>query len=80
MKIKHYIHQEDDIHHTVHHQPGQVVLFGLEGDIIGYHDGSVEGEDEDDPVPGGLEGAVMQDDMRRSLRSLLFVLREDVRA
>ena len=51
----------------------------LEGHVVGYHDGSVEGEEEDDPVPGGFEGGVVEDDVWRRLGGLLTVLREDVR-
>ena len=45
-----------------------------------YHDSSVEGKKEDDPVPRGLEGAVVQEDVGRGAGSLLAVLRQDVRA
>ena len=79
VEVEDDVHEEDDVHDAVHHQPGDVVLLGLEGDIVGHHDGRVEGEDEDDPVPGGLEEAVVQDDMWRRLRRFLFVLRQDVR-
>lgn len=78
MEVEHDVNQKDDIDNTVHNQPGQVVLLGPEGNIIGYHDGSVEGEDEDDPVPSGLESAVVEDDVWRGLRGLLLVLRENV--
>ena len=78
VEVQHDVDQEDDVHDAVQHQPGQVVLLGLEGDVVGHHDGRVEGEDEDDPVPGGLEGAVVEDDVRRRLGGLLFVLRENV--
>ena len=79
VEVEHDVHQEDDVHHAVQHQPHDVVLLGLEGDVVRHHDGRVEGEDEDDPVPGGLEGAVVEDDVRRRLGGLLLVLREDVR-
>ena len=49
-----------------------------EGDVEGHHDGRVEGEDEDHPVPRRLEGRVVQDDVGRRLRRLLAVLRQDV--
>lgn len=79
VEVEHDVHQEDDVHDAVDHQPGDVVLLGLEGDVVGHHDGRVEGEDEDDPVPRGLEGAVVQDDVRRGLGRLLLVLGEDLR-
>ena len=78
VEVEDDVHQEDDVHHAVQHQPHDVVLLGLEGDVVGHHDGRVEGEDEDDPVPRGLEGAVVEDDVGRRLRGLLLVLREDV--
>lgn len=78
VEVKHDVHQEDDVHDTVQHQPGDIVLLGLEGDVVGHHDGRVEGKDKDHPVPSGLEGAVVEDDVRRCLRSFLLVLRQDV--
>lgn len=78
MEVQHDVNQEDDVYDAVQHQPSQIVLLGLERDVIGYHDGGVEGEDEDHPVPGGLEGAVMENDVWRRLGGLLFVLRENV--
>ncbi len=80
MKVQHNINKEDDIHHAVQYQPHQIVLFGLKGHIVGYQDGRVEGENKDDPVPSGLKGAVVQYNVRRSFRSLLLILGEDVRA
>lgn len=59
VEVEHNVHEEDDVHNAVQNQPGDVILFGLEGDVIRNHDGSVEGQDEDDPVPGGLKGAVV---------------------
>lgn len=78
MEVEHNVNQEDDVHDAVQRQPNQVVLLRLKGDVVGHHDGGVEGEDEDDPVPGGLEGAVVEDDVGRRLGGLLLVLREDV--
>ena len=82
VEVEHDVHQEYDVHHAVGHQPAKVGvgLVVLEGHVVGHHDGCVEGEDEDHPVPGGLEGAVVQDNVRRGLGGLLFVRREDVRA
>lgn len=59
VEVQDDVHQEDDVHYAVHHQPCHVVLLGLKRDIVGDHDGCVEGEDKDYPVPCGLEGAVM---------------------
>ena len=78
VEVENNVHQEDDVHNAVHHQPRDVVLFGLEGHVVGHHDGGVEGENEDHPVPGGLKETVVQDDVGRGLRGLLLVLRQDV--
>jgi len=78
VEVEDDVDEEDDVHDAVHHQPGDVVLLGLEGHVVGHHDGGVEGEDEDHPVPRGLEEAVVQDDVRRRLRGFLLVLRQDV--
>lgn len=80
VEVEHDVHQEDDVHDAVQNQPGDVVLLGLEGDVVGHHDGRVKGEDEDHPVPRGLEGAVVEDDVRRRLGSFLLVLGQDFRA
>ncbi len=52
----------------------QVTLFCLvlNETLYGDHDGGVESENEDDPVPCGLKGTVVQDDVRRGLGCLLF--------
>jgi len=78
VEVEDDVHQEDNVHHTVHHQPHHVILLGLEGHVVGHHDGRVECEDEDHPVPGGLEGAVVENDVGGRLGGLLLVLREDV--
>ena len=78
MEIEHDINEKDDVHDAVHHQPRNIVLLGLEGDVVGHHDGGVEGEDEDYPVPCGLEEAVVEDDVGRGLWGFLLVLRKDV--
>ena len=49
-----------------------------EGDIEGHHEGSVEGERQNGPVPDCLECRIVEDDMGRSLRSLLSILWEEV--
>lgn len=80
VEVEHDVYQEDDVHNTVQHQPGDVVLLGLEGHIVGHHDGRVESKDQDHPVPRGLEGAVVENDVRRCLGSFLLILRQDFRA
>ena len=39
----------------------------LESSVVGHHDGGVEGEDEDNPVPDRLKQAVVEDDVGRRL-------------
>ena len=45
-------------------------------DVVRHHDGRVEGQDEYHPVPDGLERGVMENNVVRSLRSFLPVLRQ----
>lgn len=78
VEVEDDVYQEDDIHYAVQHQPNNVILLGLERNIVGHHDCSVKSEDEDDPVPGGLEGAVVKDDMRRRLWGFLLILWENI--
>ena len=80
VEVEHNVDEEDDVHDGVHHEQTDV-LGGLvlEGDVEGHHDGGVEGETQDGPVPDGLEGAVVEQDVGRRLGRLLAVLRQDVR-
>jgi len=48
----------------------------LEGGVVRDHDGSVEREDEYQPVPVRLESGVVEDDVRRRLGNLLPVVRD----
>ena len=80
VKVEDNVDEEDDVDDRVDDQQTDVLgRLVLEGHVVGHHDGRVEGEAEDDPVPQGLEGAVMQQDVRRRFRRLLTVLRQDVR-
>lgn len=80
MKIEDDIDKEDDIDDGVDHQEGDILRsLVLEGHVVGHHDGRVEGQTEDDPVPQGLEGAVVQQDVRRRFGRLLAVLRQHIR-
>ena len=79
VEVEDDVHQEDYINHAIQHQPNNVVLLGFEGNIVGHHYGCVKGKDKDDPVPGGLEGAVVKNYVGRRLGSFLLVLWEDVR-
>lgn len=80
MEIEHDVYEEDDVDDGVNHQQGDV-LGGLvlEGNVVRHHDGGVEGEAQDDPVPDGLEGAVMEEDVWRGFGGFLPVLGHDVR-
>ena len=49
-----------------------------EGHVEGYHDGRVERKEQYDPVPACLEGRVVKYDVLGRLRSLLFVLRQQL--
>lgn len=59
VKIQNNVHQKDDIHDAVHHQPGHIILPGFKGDIVRDQDGCVEGQDQDDPIPCGLKDTVV---------------------
>ena len=79
VKIEDDVDEEDDVDDGVGDEEADV--FGrliLEGHVEGHHDGRVEGQEEDDVVPERLEGAVMQQDVRRRLGRLLAVLRHHI--
>ena len=68
---KHYVHD------GVRGQGGNTVAgLPLERHVVRHHDGGVEGEEEDHPVPRGLEGRVVEDNVGRGLGALLPVLRQ----
>ncbi len=80
VEIENDVDEEDDVDDRVDDQQTDVLRrLVLEGHVVGHHDGRVEGEAEDDPVPQGLKGAVVQQDVRRRFGGLLAVLRQDVR-
>lgn len=81
VEVEDNVDEEDDVNYGVDHQQRDV-LGGLvlEGYVVRDHDGRVEGETQDDPVPDGLEGAVVEEDVGRRLRCLLAVLRHHVGA
>lgn len=63
----------------VQHQETDVLCrFVSKGHIERYHYRSVKGETEDDPVPDGFEGAVVQEDVRRRLWRFLLILGQDI--
>jgi len=68
MEIQEDVDEEDYVNDAVDDQNGNVVhRLSLEGGVEGDHDGRVEGQHEDQPVPHGLEARVVQDDVTRSL-------------
>ena len=80
VEVENDVDEEDDVHNGVDHE--QTDILGglvLEGDVEGHHDGGVEGEAQDGPVPDGFEGTVVEQDVGRRLGRLLAVLRQDVR-
>ena len=77
MKVEHDVYEEDDVHDAVHHQQGDVGdRLVPEGGVERDHDGRVESEDENDPIPYRLEGRVVEDDVGGGLGRLLPVLGE----
>lgn len=48
----------------------------VRSDVVRHHDGRVEGQDEDHPVPDGLERRVMEYNVMRSFGRFLSVLRQ----
>ncbi len=81
VEVEDDVDEEDDVDDGVDHQEGDVLRrLVLERHVVGDHDGRVEGEDQDDPVPDGLESAVVQQDVRGRLGGLLAILGHDVRA
>ena len=81
VEVQHDIYKENHVHNRVHHEQADVLgRLVLERDVVRHHDGGVEGETEDHPVPDGFEGTVVEEDVRRRLGRLLAVLRQHVRA
>lgn len=85
------VHNEHDVHHQVHHvervagvaagaPPLLLHLVEEEGGRVRREDGRVDDQQQDDPVPHRLEGAVVQDGPFVDARGLELVLRQDVSA
>ena len=49
-----------------------------EGNIVGNHDGRIEGQYEYYPIPNGLESTIVQQNVWRRLGRLLSVLRQNL--
>ena len=80
VEVEHDVDEEDDVNDGVHHQEADILgRLVLEGDVEGHHDGRVEGETQNGPVPDGFEGTVVKQDVRRRLGRLLAVLGQHVR-
>ena len=60
VKVEYNVYEKYHVDDGVHDKEGDV-FWGLvfQCYVVGDHDGCVEGEAENDPVPNGLEGAVM---------------------
>lgn len=75
VKIEHDVDEKYHVHDGVDHQQRHVLArLVLERHVVRHHDGRVEGQAQDHPVPDGFERAVMQQYVRRRLRRLLPVL------
>lgn len=66
---------EEDLHQDVAHT-GRIArrraavlpyLYCSEANIVGHSDGHIEGSQQDQPIPPGLEGAVVKEDEARLL-------------
>ena len=75
VKVQHDVDEEDDVDDGVDDEERHVFRrLVLERDVVRHHDGRVEGQAKDDPVPDGFEGTVVKQNVRRSLRGLLSIL------
>lgn len=83
------VHDEHDVHHQVHHVervagvaagPPPLLLHLVEekGSRVGREDGSVDDQQQDDPVPYCFEGAVVEDGPFVDARGLQLVLWQHV--
>lgn len=79
MKVEDDVDEKDEVDHAVEYKERHIVIFYLEGGVVRNHDGGVEGEDQDDPVPHGLEEAVVQNDVRGSFGGFQSVLGKHIR-
>ena len=79
VKVQHDVDEEDDVDDGVDDEQRHVLRrLVLERDVVRHHDGRVEGQAEDDPVPDGFEGTVVKQNVRGSLWGLLSILRQNI--
>lgn len=74
------VDDDDGVVRVVPPRVGVARLVEKEGRDVGREDGRVDDEDEDDPVPQGLEGRVVQDGPLVDPRGLQLVLRHHLGA
>lgn len=80
VEVEHDVDEEYHVDNGVDHKQGHVLAgLVLEGHVVRHHDGRVEREAQDHPVPYGLERAIVQQYVRRRLRRFLPVLGHYVR-
>lgn len=85
VKDEHNVHDEVNDGHglgvtTLHARPRLVLLLlgQEEGRGVGREDGCVDDQQQDDPVPHGLEGGVVQEGAAMDALRLQLVLGDDV--
>ncbi|XP_038212885.1 potassium voltage-gated channel protein eag-like [Zerene cesonia] len=60
VEVEHDVDKEDDVDDRVDDEQRHVLArLVLEGHVVRHHDGRVEGQAQDDPVPDGFESAVV---------------------
>lgn len=76
VKVDENVDEEDDVDDRVDDKDRRrVERLVVKGDVVRHHDGRVEREQQDQPVPLGLEHRVVEDNVLRRLGRLLPVVR-----
>lgn len=89
-EVDDYVHDEEHVHHEVGHVqrvtrvaasslPRVAMFVQQEGGWVRGDNGRVEDQQQNDPVPKGLDGAVMEQDPPCCFRNLEFVFWQNVR-
>lgn len=79
VEVQYDVDEEDDVDCTVKDKQGHVVeALVAEGGVEGNHDGSVEGQQKDQPVPDATEQGVVENDVRWGARRILLVARKNI--